>query len=278
MRADPVVGAADGVRAADLWRRRDLVLAFARRDIAVRFRGSVLGWTWSLLLPLATVAFFSVVFLVLFRVEAPPLGSGQGSSYAAFLFCGLVGWNLFAGLQTRSIDTLRSCAPLFGKSSFPAWTPVVGSQLMATLQTLAEFAVLAAFLLVLRNVGWTWLLAVPIMLGLALFSMGVGLVVGALSGFAGDVREIVVTVLGILYFATPVLYPVSMVEGVHHRLALLVMANPLAWYLESLRSAMYSLVAPPGWAVGGLLLLGVVVCWLGLKAFVRLSRDLADQL
>ncbi len=86
------------------------------------------------------------------------------------------------------------------------------------------------------------------------------------------------TALGILYFATPVHYPVSMVEGVHHGLAVLVTANPLAWYLEALRSSTYALAAPPAWAVGGLLLLGVAVFWAGLVIFVRLSRDLVDRL
>lgn len=261
-----------------VWRQRDLVVAFARRDLAVRYRSSVMGWVWSLLQPLATVAFFSAVFLVLFRVEAPPLGNGSGSSFAAFLFCGLVTWNLFAGLQTLSIDTLRSCGPLFSKAAFPGWAPVFGAQAVQTLQVLVEFVVLMGFLLLLGNVGWTWLLALPIIAGLVMFGMGVGLVVGALSGYMGDVREFVVTALGILYFATPVLYPMTMVQDASPSLAFLIACNPLSWYVQSMHDVMYSLTVPPAWMPGALLLVGIATLWLGLTAFTRLSRDLADRL
>lgn len=274
-------GAPSGARIPvplDLVRRRGLIWAFARRDLSVRYRSSILGWFWSLAQPLATLVFFSVVFTVIFQVQAPPMGDGKAASYPAFLLCGLVTWNLFASLQRLSIDTLRSCSSLMGKVSFPGWAPVIGAQLVQALQVMMELAVLVLLLVLLGNVGWTWLLAIPILLGTLLFAMGVGLMVSILSSFLGDVREVVATVLAVLYFATPILYPMSMVQGYNPLLVLAVAANPMSWYVQSMHDVMYSLVSPPAWVLVVLLVGGAATFWFGLSVFVRASRNLAEVL
>ena len=69
-----------------LYRQRSLIWAFADRDFATRYRSSVLGWAWSLIQPLATLVIFAGVFSVVFKIQPPPLGNGNGGSYAAFLF------------------------------------------------------------------------------------------------------------------------------------------------------------------------------------------------
>lgn len=258
--------------------RRGLVWAFVKRDRSVRFRSSGLGWLWSLIQPLANLIFFSIVFSVIFEVPAPPLGNGQGASYPAFLFCGMVTWNLFAGLQLLSIQTLRSCADLLRKVAFPGWAPIIGAQVVQTLQGLMEVAVLIVFLLVLGNVGWTWLLAIPILVGTVLFAQGVGLMCAALSTRFGDVKEIVTVVLGVLYFATPILYPMSMLEGSPSALALLISLNPLSWYVQGVHDTMYSLSAPPAWQILLLLAGGMAVFWMGLQVFSRMSRNLVEML
>ena len=260
--------------------RRDveLVRAFAKRDLSIRYRSSALGWLWSLVQPMMTLVFFSIVFLVIFQVQAPPLGNGEGESYPAFLLCGLATWNVFASLPRLSIDTLRSCAPLAGKVSFPAWTPIVGAQLVQLLQVAMEFVVLVLLFVLLGNVGWTWLLAVPILLGLVMFSMGVGLLVAILYTRVGDVRELVTAVLTVLYFATPILYPMSMVEGASPLIATAISLNPMAWYVQAMHDVMYSLTAPSVIEIGALLVGGFLVFWLGFIVFRRTSDDLGELL
>jgi ABC-2 type transport system permease protein len=159
----------------DLYTRRARVWAFANRDFATRYRASVLGWAWSLIQPLATLIVFAAVFTVVFRIQAPPLGNGNGSSYAAFLFTGLVTWNLFSSLLNLSMSQLKSNGELLKKVQFPAWTPILGASIVQLVQIVLELAVLIAMFLFLRNVGWTWILAVPILIGALLFSQGLGL-------------------------------------------------------------------------------------------------------
>lgn len=262
----------------DLYSQRALIWAFANRDFSTRYRASALGWAWSLIQPLATLVVFAAVFSIVFRIEAPPLGNGEGSSYAAFLFTGLVTWNLFSSLLNLSMSQLKSNGELLKKVQFPAWAPVLGASIVQLVQILLELAVLIAMFLWLGNVGWTWLLAIPILLGTMLFSQGVGLMLSILNARFGDVQYIVAVVLGALYFLTPVLYPISMVEGQSEWLAWIIKANPMTWYVQGMHDVMYSLVAPPALLVVGLLVGGFASFWAGLAVFDRWSEDIGELL
>ena len=130
------------------------------------------------------IAGFAAVFSVVFRIKAPPLGNGDGSSYAAFLFTGLVTWNLFSSLLNLSMTQLKSNGELLKKVQFPAWAPILGASIVQLVQVLLELVVLILMFLFLRNIGWTWILALPILIGTMLYGrwgqaalLAVGLVV-----------------------------------------------------------------------------------------------------
>ena len=262
----------------DLYRQRALIGAFANRDFATRYRSSILGWAWSLIQPLAILVVFAAVFSLVFRIQAPDLGNGEGSSYAAFLFTGLVTWNLFAGLLNLSMTQLKSNGELLKKVQFPAWAPILGASIVQLIQVLLELAVLIVMFLWLGNVGWTWVLAIPILVGTALFAQGIGLVLSIINARFGDVMYIVAVVLSALYFLTPVLYPISMVDGQNELLSLVVKLNPMSWYVESMHEVMYSLVAPPALVIAALLVGGFLIFWAGLAIFNRGSEDIGELL
>lgn len=261
-----------------LYRQRTLISAFATRDFATRYRSSVLGWAWSLIQPLATLVVYAAVFSVVFKISPPPLGNGEGGSYAAFLFTGMVTWNLFSGLLTLSMTQLKSNGELLKKVQFPAWTPILGASVVQLVQVLLELLVLIVMFGVLRNVGWTWVLAIPILAGTALFAQGVGLMLSILNAHFGDVMHIVAVVLGAMYFLTPVLYPMDQLDGQNAIIGWVIRLNPMSWYVEGMHDAMYSLVAPPLWQIVVLLLGGFAVFWAGMKVFDRASEDIGELL
>ena len=266
----------------DLWRHRALIGAFASRDLSTRYRSSALGWLWSLLQPLAQLIVFSVVFSTVFRIVPPPLGNGRtdigGMGYAAFLFSGMVVWNLFAGLLNVSMMQLRDNGSLLKKVNFPAWAPVLGASIIQLIQSGLEVLVLLLLLLVLGNIGWTWLLAIPILIAAALFGQGIGLMLSVQNAKYGDVAHIVTVGLGALYFLTPVLYPLTLAEEHGPLFANLIKFNPMTWFVQAMHDAMYSLSAPSLAVMGGLLVGGFAVFWLGLASFDRTSRDLREIL
>jgi ABC-type polysaccharide/polyol phosphate export permease len=263
----------------DLYQRRALIWAFANRDFATRYRSSVLGWFWSLLQPLATLLVFAVVFSVVFRIMPPPLGADPDrGSYAAFLFTGLVTWNLFYTIVVLSMSQLKSNGELLRKVQFPGWAPVLGASIVQLVQVALEVIVLVLMFFWQRNVGWTWILAIPILIALALFAQGIGLMLSILNARFGDVQYIVTVVLGALYFLTPVIYPMSMVEETASNLVIFIQANPLTWFVEAMHDAMYSLIAPEWWVVPGLILLGATTFIAGLAVFNRSSEDIGELL
>ena len=228
-------------------------------------------------LPISLIV-FAAVFSIVFRIQAPPMGNGNGSSYAAFLFTGLVTWNLFSSLLTLSMTQLKSNGELLKKVQFPAWAPILGASIVQMVQVLLELIVLVAMFLFLRNVGWTWILALPILLGVMLFAQGIGLMLSILNARFGDVQYIVAVVLGALYFLTPVLYPMSLLEGQNEILGWIIKANPMSWYVQAMHDVMYSLTAPVWWEIPALLVGGFAVFWIGLAVFDRSSEDIGELL
>jgi ABC-type polysaccharide/polyol phosphate export permease len=264
---------------SDLIQRRALIWAFAQRDFATRYRSSVLGWAWSLLQPLATLLVFAAVFSLVFRVQAPPLGADPDrTNFAAFLFTGMVTWNLFSSFVLLSMSQLKSSGELLRKVQFPAWAPILGASMVQLVQVALEVLVLIGMFLWLGNVGITWLLAIPILLGTALFAQGIGLMLSMANARFGDVQYIVTVVLGALYFLTPILYPMSLVEDTAEWLAVIVQANPMTWFVTAMHDVMYSLTAPEWWVTPGLVLVGVLIFWLGFVVFERSSEDIGELL
>lgn len=264
---------------SDLIQRRALIWAFAQRDFATRYRSSVLGWAWSLLQPLATLLVFAAVFSLVFRVQAPPLGAdADRTNFAAFLFTGMVTWNLFSSFVLLSMSQLKSNGELLRKVQFPAWAPILGASVVQLVQVALELVVLIGMFVWLGNFGITWLLAVPILLGTALFAQGIGLMLAILNARYGDVQYIVTVVLGALYFLTPILYPLSLVEDTADWLVVIVQANPMTWFVTAMHDAMYSLTAPAWWVTPGLLIVGLVVFLIGLAFFERSSDDIGELL
>lgn len=263
----------------DLYRRRALIVAFAQRDFATRYRSSALGWAWSLLQPLATLAIFAVVFSTVFKIQPPALGTDPSrSSFAAFLFTGLVTWNLFSSILVLSMTQLKTSGELLKKVDFPAWAPILGASIVQLVQVLLEVVVLILMMIWLGNLGWTWLLALPILLGVLLFAQGIGLILAILNAHYGDVQQITGVVLGALYFLTPILYPMSVLDGHSHWLQIIVKANPMSWYVEAMHGAVYTLTAPSPLVLFVLLAGGFLTFWFGLWIFDRNGEDIGELL
>jgi len=258
--------------------RRGLVWAFAQRDFRTRYRTSAIGWAWSLLQPLANLAVFAVVFSLVFKATAPELGNGEGSIYALYLFTGLVAWGLFAALINLSMSSLRESGALLRKVAFPAWAPVLGAGLVQLVQVALESTVLLVWFISVGNIGWTWFYSPFLLLGLALFAQGVGLVLATLNARYGDVEYIVAVVLAALYFLTPILYPASQIPGESGWLGGFVTGHPVAWYINSLHDSLYTLDGPGVLRTALLVLFGGTVFFGGLWIFDRTTEDVGELL
>jgi ABC-2 type transport system permease protein len=268
----------------EIWTYRGLVGNFAQRELRGKYKGSALGWFWSLLNPLATLGVYALVFGFFLKFEPPVAGNGELQNFAVYLFTALVAWNFFFAVVTGSIGALAGAGPLLKKIYFPAFAPVMGGAGATLFQTGIEVGLLIAVMVVLQNVAWTFLLLPYLLALLALFAIGIGLLLAMLNVRYRDVAYLVTIVLNLLFYATPIIYPISLVpEEYESRFGTIPVRqlyelNPLTQFVEAFRDVVYLLQPPSLGRLAGLTLVSAVVFLLGFAYFQRGSRDVAELL
>jgi ABC-type polysaccharide/polyol phosphate export permease len=251
-----------------------LLASFTRREIASRYAGSATGLAWTLIHPLAQLAVYSYVFSRVFRVGVPD-GYG-GAHYVAFVAAALWPWVMFSDGLTRAMTSIGNNSGLIRKVAFPHRLVVFAAVLASTAVHLAGFlAVLVALRVAgepihLGHLPFALVLLVPYML----LAAGVGAALAALQTLLRDVEHVLTVVLMILFYASPILYPISVVpEPVRGWVAL----SPLAWFSERLRAI---LLQGSGfvWGDAAMALACLVLFAAGLWIFERLSPHFEDFL
>jgi ABC-type polysaccharide/polyol phosphate export permease len=266
--------------AAPAWSYSGLIWNFALRDIKSRFKGTLLGWAWSIIVPVATVVIYSVVFSAIFRAQPPPLADGRPGNYAVWLLTGLVVWTGFANTLTSGVGTLLGSGSLLQKIYFPSYAPVIGSVISSMMQTGIEMAILLVILLAIGNAGLPWLVLLlwaPIFVA---FVASVTYILGAYNVYFRDLAYLITVALQLFFFLTPIIYPISLVPESWHGIPVraLIEANPLAQFVESFRTIAYSVSVPGAgtWAI----LLGWTAAAFGLSVvtYVRRGLDIGEQI
>ncbi len=256
---------------------RTLVAILTSRELKARYRGSVLGWIWSLINPLLLLGVYTVVFQVVFRRNDP-----ETEPYALFLFTGLLLWNWLSATLVESTSSLSSNGNLMRKVLFPAevlpLTAVFG-QFVHFLLALPILGVglAAALLLTGFHHAHPWTLAlVPVLIACQLvFVAGLSLVLAPLAVHFRDLRDLLVAILNLGFFLTPVLYSIDSIPV--PILRTLLGWNPVAPFILTFQDlAFRGRVPGPGrWAAVVGLALGA---WaLGVFTFERLRDGLVEE-
>jgi ABC-2 type transport system permease protein len=268
---------------AEIAASRELITNLTLRELRSRYKRSVLGWAWSMLNPLATVAIYTVVFKYFFRA-ADPIGKPSGlENFGLFLFCGILPWNFFNASVIGSMAVLIGNAGLIKKVYFPRENLVLALVLSNLTSFLIELGVLAVLLVIFGNAVWMWIPVVLLLVAIeTAFIIGIGLVVSVLNAYFRDLQYLIGTILlQVLFFLTPIVYQVKLAyDATAHNQVLrrLYTANPLMQFIEAYHRVMYDLRWPTwqnftyltGWAAGSLVL--------GLWVFRRFEGRLAEEL
>jgi ABC-type polysaccharide/polyol phosphate export permease len=259
-----------------------LILNFAQRDLRARFKGTWLGLAWSLVMPIATLATYSIVFGIFFKQKAPPLGNGNGEPgpFPVFLFSGLVVWTMFSVTIATAIASLLGNGPLMKKIYFPPYASVFGSVVATFYQSLIELAILVVALVVLSNVGWTWLVLLFWFALFGSFVAALALALSVMNVYLRDTTHIVAIIMQIQFYLTPIIYPPTQIPSVWHRVPLrtLLSLQPMAAFVETFRALIYDLTLGPARAWLTILvwtLAAVAAAWL---MYRRRGLDLSEEL
>ena len=232
---------------------RSVFRELLRRELGERYRGSLLGVLWHLLLPLSQLLVLSWVFSHLLQART----QFENLSYAAFLALGLWPWNLFSNAVSNSVAALTGNAALIGKIALPHHLLVDAKVSASVLLDLAGFAVVLLSLIILY-----------------IFAVGLANIVAVLNVFLRDVGAAISQLLSLLFFLTPVIYDLAQLPKTIQQLLLL---NPFAAPIMSIRHAFLGL--PIDWLHLGIsALLAVVIAYLGYALLRRARPHLEDYL
>ncbi len=245
----------------DLYRYRDLVLYLVARELKVRYRRSFLGFLWTMLQPLLTMAVLYAVFSSLFRFNI--------ANYPVYVLAGLLFWNFFQQSIITSMNSLRANAQLLQKLPVPILVFPLATVLSGLVNLFLALVPVLALLLVTGHPVTPALLFLPVsILVAALFTLGAGLLLAPLAVFFHDVVEFVTVLFTLAYFLTPVFYPREILP---ERLAPIVRFNPIRSILEVFRDPIYLGKIPPLTHLTVAAGLAVLALLLGAAAFRRSS-------
>jgi ABC-2 type transport system permease protein len=264
-----------------MWSYRNLIYNLAQRELRSRYKKSFLGWLWSLINPASTLVIYSLAFGVILKQSPPePAANGTTDTYALYLFAGLYIWNFFNATVTGSIVALQASGPLLNKVYFPPSCPAIANTATVLLQAFIESGILAAIMLLLGNLGTSVLLFPLLIVMLTLFSLGIGLVLSVYNVYYRDVGYLVGIGLNLMFYATPIIYPISAVPKEAWGLPLqdIVRLNPIAQMVEWSRDIFWHDTWPSTASLLGVIGVSLVVFVGGLALFNHKSRLIAEEL
>ncbi len=247
---------------------QELIVNFALREIKAKYKQALLGITWAIIQPIVLMGMMTIVFSYFARIPS------EGLPYPLFLFTALLPWQFFSGALSRGTGSLTNQSALITKIYFPRESLVLAS-LAAALVDLAIASIVFVALLVYYGVAPTvnWLWVIPTFAIQLALSLGLMLFLAPLNAIYRDVGQAIPLFTLVWMYATPIMYPASLVPASVRPYYLL---NPMAAIIESYRSAMLRNETPnlPFLAVAAVLAL--LLLFGGYYLFKRLEKEIAD--
>jgi lipopolysaccharide transport system permease protein len=246
---------------------RELLFFLAWRDVKVRYKQTVLGVAWAVLQPLLAMTLFTLVFGRLAKVPS------DGIPYPLFSFAALLPWTFFSNAVTTSGTSVVGSAQLITKVYFPRLI-IPGAAVAATL---VDFAIALGLLAVLMiaygaGVGPGVLLMLPLVLLTVILALGVGAWTAAMTVRYRDFRHALPFAMQLWLFATPVIYPASLVPSGWRPL---LMLNPLTGIIEGYRAALFGRPLD-GASLALSTVVSLLALWWGARTFRGMERTFAD--
>ncbi len=259
-----------GASLAEVWRYRQLLITFAKRDYKVRYAQTLLGFSWSFIQPLASVV---VLYFIFQRVMKVPTGN---ISYLPFALSGLIFWNYFQSVVTQASASLIGNQSIIRKIYFPRLTLPLSRAIVTLVEPLVAALLFIIALLYFNEGSWFAALSfIPLLALTALAALGLGLWSSALSIRFRDLQQAIPFALQMLFFATPIAYSSSLLRKISPANAdYLLYLNPLTGIIETFRHLVFGTnLSPHVWIS---VLLAFCLFASGLIYFQKVERKIAD--
>lgn len=254
----------------DLWRYRELFIILAWRDVAVRYKQTIIGVAWAVLRPFLTMIVFTVIFGKLAK-----LPSDGNAPYAIMVFAGMLPWYLFSTALSESSNSLISNSNLISKVYFPRMIIPTATVVVALIDFLISFVILLGLMLWYQFLPGNQIFFLPVFIVLALLtSLGPGLWITALNVKYRDFRYVIPFIVQFGLYISPVGFSSSVVPDSWR---LLYSLNPMVGIIDGFRWCILGGDSPlywPGFLIS-LVMVGFFL-WLGVTRFRRMEKTFAD--
>ena len=256
-----------------LWRYRDLVFLFVRRDFVSVYKQTILGPLWYMIQPLFTTLVFTVIFGKVAKLPT------DGVPPMIFYMSGIVVWRYFADCLTKTSNTFVGNAGIFGKVWFPRLTVPISVVISNLISFCIQFALFFCFWVFFVMKGSSispkpFILLLPfLVIQMAALGLGFGIIVSSLTTKYRDLAQLIGFGMQLWMYATPIVYPVSLIPEEWQWLMAL---NPMASIIEAFRYAFLGAGTIHFWQMGLSLVTTIIVLCIGIILFSRVEKSFMD--
>ncbi len=255
------------------WHFRELIRAVVNRELAVRFRGSVLGWVWAIVGPLVILSTYTIVFSSALGVPRSAAAGGV-KTYALSIFCGMLVFNLFSELAYRAPSMLHEHVHFIKKSIFPSETLAWIAAIRALTYAGISLVLLLIFEIVITQKLPLALVLLPLVAApFMLFLLGACWFLMAIGSFTRDVSHLMISIVPMLLFATPVFYSIS---DVPPQFRLVYRINIVGNYVDMVRDILINDKFPNVLLYLGTVLASLIIFRFGYVFFMRYKSIFVD--
>ena len=253
-------------RLSALWRYRDLLANLVLRDMRIKYKGSTLGFAWSLLHPLLMAAVYTLAFKYIVQMQV--------DHFPIFLLTGLLPWIFFASALTSATASIAENGTLVRKVAFPRAILPLGSVASQFVQFALMYAVIVPIALVTIDGASPAVVAlVPIVLLQLVFTAGLALVLATAHVHFRDTRHLLEVLLQMWFWVTPIVYPLARVPA---RFRGYFAFNPMTWFVQAYQNIVLHQAVPSATAIAVLVAAAGASALLGFGVFLRYERRFAE--
>ncbi|MEE8602521.1 ABC transporter permease [Euzebya tangerina] len=228
--------------ATEVWQTRELLANLIRKELKVRYKGSALGFAWSMITPLALAAIFTLVFATFLRI---PFGDGN---FTVFFLAGYLVWGFFQNSVMSSAGSIIANGGLISKVYFPRELIPMSLVIAQGVHLLIGLAVVSPLFIWERGFHPELLPAIVVALLLvALFTAGVSMLFGALTVKFRDLTELLPVVMMAWFYLTPIIYSIETIRGAASNgdtWVTVLRVNPMTWFAELFHTLLYGIALP----------------------------------
>ena len=261
------------INISEIWRYRDLIILFVRRDLVAIYKQTILGPFWFLIQPLFTTIVYAIIFGTIARIPT------DGLPQILFYMSGIVAWSFFSSCMTATSNTFISNAGIFGKVYFPRLTVPISVVITNLLTFAIQFGLFLVFLCYYYVAGASihpniWILLIPLLLiQMAALGLGMGILISSLTTKYRDLTFALGFGVQLWMYATPVVYPLSLIPDTWRFFFAL---NPMTSIIETFRFAFLGSGAIKPWMLGISIGVTVIILIFGIILFSRVEKTFMD--